>query len=363
VPSYVSLKGLREALPKLRSLGCVGLMAASELRHLHGVPLQHLHLSCLEIETLQYVKTLPLVSLHLSRCWRLGGLDALVGHPRLTELKIRMCGSLKIDRFAALVGLPLKTLSYQGHAISSAQTKAIATFGATLRHLDIRNSPLSMDLLLALRTLRLETLTVACDFESRFKVEALVKMQFCGFHSYHIHNFRYIDNLCTSSVTFRAPCPPNPGHATTTTTTTTSIATDLGSPGPECAEDSLRYSDARPGTMFVEEQMRVAAAWTTTKFWTPESKKYDGSRLRKAIYKYVMRELQENREVHFHAEAFPLETLGQLCFSVGGVRHGLVRLNCYTHTSINGVGTKFGEDRDPLLLCWPSEEERSALTQ
>jgi hypothetical protein len=187
VPDYrTSLKGIREALPRLRHLDWRGLEKNAELRHIQGLPLTHLGLrhayprpttldglitkssfgsltsldlaDCHYLRSLDALRGMPLTSLNLGRCSRLRSLDALRRMP-LTSLDISRCIRLGMDDIAVLATLPLVKLEYRGcryvgHLIF------VASLGATLQHLDLSHSKITDASLALLSELKLRTLSL-----------------------------------------------------------------------------------------------------------------------------------------------------------------------------------------------------------
>jgi hypothetical protein len=171
----ISLKGIREALPRLRYLYWTvtqrnsnsnsnsNFDSDSELQHIQGLPLTHLGLRNSEnLATLDgFVSKQSfgsLVSLSLDGCADLCSLDALKGM-LLTSLDISYCHRLKISNLAALATLPLTHLAYRGCRYAGHLT-IVALLGATLRQLDLSYSTIEDADLALLSGLRLRTLSL-----------------------------------------------------------------------------------------------------------------------------------------------------------------------------------------------------------
>jgi hypothetical protein len=149
----ISLEGLREALPRLRTLGCRRLHCASELRFLREVPLRRLDLASSNLKDLRGIGELPLVvSLNLRSCAKLTSLDDLRGMG-LAELDVSYCHGLRNGDISALEGMPLVKLVCRLCA-TDAHTATIALLGTTLMHLDLARSAVTDAGLFALRWLR-----------------------------------------------------------------------------------------------------------------------------------------------------------------------------------------------------------------
>jgi hypothetical protein len=390
------LPGVRDVAPRVRRLRYKGRSDAN-LACLRGLELTHLRLERADVKTLDGLPMLPLVSLRVSECWDLENLDVLIFMRHLAKLSIYKCRLLQSTSFEALAKLPLVTLRYRDWAdrgMDSAQIAVVAVLGPTLRHLDVGNSQFNPEWLLVLRSLRLETLRIACDWESRVQVGALVGMRFCRYN--HNHNYAVFGAFLESPVGHASPfgstrpvSPASPCGLGTRgppkaalgrlespepmeTEEPTKAAKPAGSAdsldhptpqetgesgpgsesGPECKENSADLA-------YLAHLDLLAVAWTTIMFWTSE---LCVDRLRRAMYDFLVEELQKNRSVYLVAESFPIEILHELCQKAGGVTAGLLRPWTDTTTFRDRVDA-YGQDLTGgfLPLIWPSPTDLRIL--
>jgi hypothetical protein len=158
-PNSVSLEGIRDALPGLRSLEIYELPSSSELTFLFGLPLEHLRIrNPSTLQALTKIAALPLTSLDIRYCRYLRNLDGLRGL-KLTKLNISHCRGLTPDGISALVGMPLVKLVYKSSALD-AHMATIALLAPTLVHLNLSESGVTDAGLRALRGMRLKTLSL-----------------------------------------------------------------------------------------------------------------------------------------------------------------------------------------------------------